>query len=560
MPTNLSSSYSSLFEPLLALSSLLLRRLSAAVRHHRGRNTPPASSDVPPPPPPSSSPLELDRLYGRTVVVDVDAWLLLPAVDAFTFFMVVAVEAGGFLRGLLLLLVYPLLCLLLGDGDGGGGARARAMATVALVGLEEREVARVGRAVMPRFLMAAAAAEGAEAVRAARRSVAVSATLPRVMVEAFLREHVGVDAVVGPELRSVAGVVAGIMDDADAARVAARRLRALLGDEMDQGEADGAGAAVGLVGEGRSGGTVHYLFSRYYCKEKSKWRPLPRRREYPRPLVFHDGRLAFPPTPSAALAMYAYLPFGVALAVSRIIALSLLPYGRATFLVGALTGVHYRLVGAGHDAAGGGGGGRLYVCNHRTLLDPIVVAAALGKPVTAVTYSLSRVSEMIAPIRTARLTRDREEDRRSMAALLARGDLVVCPEGTTCREGYLLRFSPLFAELGADVNPVALDARVDMFHGTSTTPAAKWMDPFYFMMNPKPSYRVEFLPRAAPAPAAEDGGDSIRVANRVQRQIGEALGFELTGMTRKDKYMMLAGNEGVVAAAAAAAATIKASR
>ncbi|EAY73323.1 hypothetical protein OsI_01199 [Oryza sativa Indica Group] len=86
------------------------------------------------------------------------------------------------------------------------------------------------------------------------------------MVEAFLREHVGVDAVVGPELRSVAGVVAGIMDDADAARVAARRLRALLGDEMDQGEADGAGAAVGLVGEGRSGGTVHYLFSRYYCK------------------------------------------------------------------------------------------------------------------------------------------------------------------------------------------------------------------------------------------------------------------------------------------------------
>ncbi|EEE54249.1 hypothetical protein OsJ_01124 [Oryza sativa Japonica Group] len=461
MPTNLSSSYSSLFEPLLALSSLLLRRLSAAVRHHRGRNTPPASSDVPPPPPPSSSPLELDRLYGRTVVVDVDAWLLLPAVDAFTFFMVVAVEAGGFLRGLLLLLVYPLLCLLLGDGDGGGGARARAMATVALVGLEEREVAR-----------------------------------------AFLREHVGVDAVVGPELRSVAGVVAGIMDDADAARVAARRLRALLGDEMDQGEADGAGAAVGLVGEGRSGGTVHYLFSRYYCKEtftateadKRRWRPLPPGGECGgvKPLVFHDGRLAFPPTPSAALAMYAYLPFGVALAVSRIIALSLLPYGRATFLVGALTGVHYRLVGAGHDAAAGGGGGRLY--------------------------------------------------------------------GTKCREGYLLRFSPLFAELGADVNPVALDARVDMFHGTSTTPAAKWMDPFYFMMNPKPSYRVEFLPRAAPAPAAEDGGDSIRVANRVQRQIGEALGFELTGMTRKDKYMMLAGNEGVVAAAAAAAATIKASR
>uniref|UniRef100_A0A0E0JGF6 Phospholipid/glycerol acyltransferase domain-containing protein n=1 Tax=Oryza punctata TaxID=4537 RepID=A0A0E0JGF6_ORYPU len=388
------------------------------------------------------------------------------------------------------------------------------------------------------------------------------------MLEGFLREHVGVDAVVGPELRSVAGVVTGMMDEADAVRVAAMRLRALLGDEMmaeEEGKdhAAGGGDAVGLVGEGRSGGTVHYILSRFYCKEtftateadKRRWRPLPPGGKCGavKPLVFHDGRLAFPPTPSAALAMYAYLPFGVAIAVSRIVALSLLPY-RVMFLVGALTGVHYRLV-AGRDAAaakgGRGGGGRLYVCNHRTLLDPIVVATALGKPVTAVTYSLSRVSEMIAPIRTARLTRDREKDRRNMAALLARGDLVVCPEGTTCREGYLLRFSPLFAELGADVNPVALDTGVDMFHGTSTMPATKWMDPFYFMMNPKPSYRVEFLPRA---PAAEDGGvgrgDSIRVANGVQRQIGEALGFELTGMTRKDKYMMLAGNEGVVAAAA----------
>jgi glycerol-3-phosphate acyltransferase len=275
-------------------------------------------------------------------------------------------------------------------------------------------------------------------------------------------------------------------------------------------------------------------------------RPLPRDK-YPRPLLFHDGRLAFLPTPPAALAMYTFLPFGIALVVFRTLAFSFLPY-RVCFPVGALTGMHYLLVAGGHAAPqghGGDGGGRLYVCNHRTLLDPIVVAAALGKAVTAVTYSLSPVSEMIAPIRTARLTRDREQDRRNMAALLARGNLVVCPEGTTCREEYLLRFSPLFGELGADVNPVALDTRVDMFYGTSTKPGAKWMDPFYFMMNPRPAYRVEFQPCAA----AENGDDSIGVANRVQRELGEALGFELTGLTRKDKYMMLAGNEGVVPAA-----------
>ncbi|KAL6627623.1 hypothetical protein ACP70R_031349 [Stipagrostis hirtigluma subsp. patula] len=533
---------SSLSKPLLALCCLLLRKLAG--RHHRGRM---AVTTKPSPPPPP-----LDKLRGRTLVIDVEGWILRPPVSAFPYFMLVAVEAGGFLRGLLLLLLYPLLCLL------GDGARARAMATVALVGLEEKEVDRVGRAVLPKFFLEAAAAEGVAAARAAARVVAVSATFPRVMVDGFLREYVGVDAIVGPEVRSVGGVLAGMEDEDDAAEMAAKRVRAMFGAELEAAGKKDGGGAVGLVGAASSG-RVHYLFSPYYCKETfavseadtSGWRPLTRD-DYPRPLVFHDGRLAFAPTPPAALAMYAFLPLAIALAVFRSLALSLLPY-RACFPVAALTGVHYRLV-AGHapDAAqgGGGGGGRLYVCNHRTLLDPIAVATALGKAVTAVTYSLSPVSEMIAPIRTARLTRDREKDRRNMAAVLARGDdLVVCPEGTTCREEYLLRFSPLFAELGAAVSPVALDTRVGMFYGTSTAPGAKWMDPFYFMMNPRPAYRVEFLPRADASPGENGGGgrgDSIGVANRVQREIGKALGFELTGLTRKDKYMMLAGNEGVV--------------
>jgi glycerol-3-phosphate acyltransferase len=115
--------------------------------------------------------------------------------------------------------------------------------------------------------------------------------------------------------------------------------------------------------------------------------------------------------------MYTFLPFGIALVVFRSIAFSFLPYS-VCFPVGALTGMHYRLV-AGHapqPGRGRGGGGSLYVCNHRTLLDPIVVAAALGKAVTAVTYSLSPISEMIAPIRTAPLTRDRENDRRCWRA------------------------------------------------------------------------------------------------------------------------------------------------
>jgi glycerol-3-phosphate acyltransferase len=208
-----------------------------------------------PPPPP------LDKLHGKTLVVDVEGWILRPPVSAFPYFMLVAVEAGGFLRGLLLLLLYPLLSLL------GDGARARAMATVALVGLEEKEVARVGRAVLPKFFLEAAAAEGVAAVQAAARVVAVSVTFPTVMLDGFLREYVGVDAVVGPEVRSVGGVLVGLMDEDDAAEMAAKRLEAFFaGGEVEEAAGiNSTDAVVGLVGAASSG-RVHYLFSPYYCK------------------------------------------------------------------------------------------------------------------------------------------------------------------------------------------------------------------------------------------------------------------------------------------------------
>ncbi|XP_066308598.1 uncharacterized protein [Miscanthus floridulus] len=228
---------SSLSKPLVSLFFLLLRKF-AGRRHHRATRMAVTMKPSPPPPP-------LDMLHGQTLVVDVEAWILQPPVSAFPYFMLVAVEAGGFLRGLLLLLLYPLMFLLPGDG-----ARARAMATVALVGLEEKEVARVGRAVLPKFFLEATAAEGVAAVQAAARVVAVSATFPRVMVDGFLKEYVGVDAVVGPEVRSVGGVLAGLMDEEDAAEMAAKTLRALFGDEL---EVAGKKGAVGLVGPASSG-------------------------------------------------------------------------------------------------------------------------------------------------------------------------------------------------------------------------------------------------------------------------------------------------------------------
>ncbi|KAF0887564.1 hypothetical protein E2562_002286 [Oryza meyeriana var. granulata] len=189
----------------------------------------------------------------------------------------------------------------------------------------------------------------------------------------------------------------------------------------------------------------------------------------------------------------------------------------------------------------------MYVCNHRTLIDPVYVSIALDRPVRAVSYSLSRLSELISPIgATVRLARDRAHDGAAMARLLDEGaHVVVCPEGTTCREPYLLRFSPLFAELSDGVVPVALAAETAMFYGT-TAGGWKSMDALYYMANPRMCYTVQFLERVDTTAARERRMPSTDMANLVQRKMGDALGYGCTMLTRKDKYLMLAGNDGVV--------------
>jgi 1-acyl-sn-glycerol-3-phosphate acyltransferase len=270
--------------------------------------------------------------------------------------------------------------------------------------------------------------------------------------------------------------------------------------------------------------------------------------QLPRPVIFHDGRLVRRPTPLVALLVVLWFPVGLALACLRIAAGALLPMPLVYYAFWAL-GVRVLVRGAPpppRAERATGRSGVLFACSHRTLLDPIFLSAALGRPVAAVTYSLSRLSEFLSPIRTVRLSRDRATDAAMIRDLLAEGDLVICPEGTTCREPFLLRFSALFAELTHEVVPVAMENRMSMFHGT-TARGWKGMDPFYFFMNPSPAYVVTFLNKLPPELTCAGGRTSHEVANYIQRLIAATLSYECTSLTRKDKYRALAGNDGVVA-------------
>ncbi|CAM0949503.1 unnamed protein product [Alopecurus aequalis] len=481
------------------------------------------------------------------LVIDVDGGLLLwPSL--FAYFMLVAVEAGGFLRGLLLLVLYPAITC--AGATCGGDVAVRAMAFVAFCGLRAARF-RAGRAVLPRWLLEDVGFEAFEAVRrrpfgaAGKRAVVVWASrMPRVMVEPFLKEYLIADAadvVAAREMKVMWGFYTGLMEEGDGE--AASEARKLI--KSDDVVGISGGSMEFLVNTLSSSCKELYVVS---AEEKSKWRPLPRH-EYPRPLVFHDGRLAFRPTPAATVAMLVWLPFGAALAVTRIAVAMALPYRYATPILAA-TGQSWRLRGSLPPSSRTPSRGQLYVCNHRTLIDPVYVSIALDRPVRAVSYSLSRLSELISPIGcTVHLARDRAHDGAAMERLLDGGaHVVVCPEGTTCREPYLLRFSPLFAELsGQGVVPVAVAVETAMFHGT-TASGWKSMDALYYMANPRMCYTVEFLGRVDTAPVRDGAAASTDVANRVQRLMAAALGYECTMLTRKDKYLMLAGNDGLVGA------------
>ncbi|KAJ7546220.1 hypothetical protein O6H91_08G030400 [Diphasiastrum complanatum] len=469
----------------------------------------------------------------NSVISDLEGTLL-RSKSSFPYYMLVALEAGGALRALLLLTAVPITWLL--HYAFSEEASLRLLIFITFAGLKAHAVKTVAQGVLPKFCLEDMSLTSFKLFTACSKRYSIT-SMPRIMMQPFLIDHLGVKQVLGTELQVTEnGVYTGFVRHPG---IIAGKNKAKTMKEKLHGRYPDIG-----LGDNRTDYQFLALCKKSYLVSAStNVRAVPRKL-YLKPLIFHDGRLVCLPTPLTSLAIFLWLPFGFVLAVIRMAVGILLPMKWA-LLIEAMLGVGLRLGGSPPPEEDNQNQHMMFVCSHRSLLDPVFLSFVLRRRLTALTYSISRLSEVLSPIKTVRLTRSRREDSSTIQTLLQDGDLAICPEGTTCREPFLLRFSSLFAELANQIVPVTINMKIVIFHGT-TARGWKAIDSLFFFMNPRPMYEVSFLDKLPLKLTCSGGKSSHEVANYCQKLLAESLGYQCTNLTRRDKYMMLAGNDGIV--------------
>ncbi|KAH7288331.1 hypothetical protein KP509_31G022100 [Ceratopteris richardii] len=480
------------------------------------------------------------KSYENKVVISPLEGTLLRDESFFPYYMLVALEAGGPLRALCLLLLSPVVwalrALALED------LAIKLQVFIAVAGLKASTVRSVAIGVLTKFFLDDLEPATYKAWRTSRSSRCVVTSHPSLFVGHFLRTHLNVDLILASELRITPdGVCTGFLDPSNCLVTNVQKMHAI--KKLVLAEAGPQGVLCGICTEGRRYKYLSICKEIIVVKHTSSGQKVPKE-EYFSPLVFHDGRLVIRPTPLASLAVALWLPFGFFLALMRVFVGRALPQ-ELIFPMTSLLGVRLRVAGVPPmvDTSNSPQKGITFVCVHRTLADPTFLSMALRRKVRAFAFKVSKVSEYLTPIPMTSLTRNREEDTKLMRDFLAKEDIAVCPEGTTCREPFLLRFSPLFAELGDWLAPVAIDVNTSMFHATSAR-GYKFMDGIFLAMNPSPLYKVTFLEPICARELRENGKSPIDIANMVQKQLAASLGFDCTNYSRKDKYLLLAGHDG----------------
>ncbi|CAH2060099.1 unnamed protein product [Thlaspi arvense] len=447
---------------------------------------------------------------------------VLKSEDLFSYFMLLAFDASGLTRFTVLLSLWPVITLL--DVFGHKNAALKLMIFVATVGLRLPEIEAVGKAVLPSFYMDDVSMDTWRVFSSCKKKVVVT-SMPRVMVEWFAREHLGADEVIGTDLIvNRFGFVTGLIRETDVDQSVLSRVAKFFADRRPH------------LGLGRPTKTISTTFLSL-CEVQIQG-PVPTNDQQlklqpPKPVIFHDGRLVKRPTPATALLILLWFPVGFVLATIRLVVF-ILPVWALPYVIEILG---CRVIVKGNVPKAGNSGGVLFVCNHRNMIDPVMISYALGRAIPAVRIStLSRFYDIMSPVPTVQFTRNRDVDAQMMKHELSKGDLVVCPEGTIGCQPFVLRFSAMFAELTDRIVPVAMNCRVGFFKHRVRSCV---LDLIFLYMNPRPAYEVTFLDQLPIEETCSAGKSPHDVANHVQKIVADTLGFECSNLARKDKYNLL---------------------
>ena len=210
------------------------------------------------------------------------------------------------------------------------------------------------------------------------------------------------------------------------------------------------------------------------------------------PFSFNSGRFVLFPKPRTAILVFLYVPLGLLLSLFRLLLLSCLPPKQLRFWL-TLSGVNLTLQGNPPPH------GSLIVANRRNPLDLVAITAVLQRDTHAVVF----------------------------------------PEETTCREPFLLKFSPLFAKLSDQITPVAIKVKEEIFYGTNSVGERRFRDVLFFLMNPRPGFEITFLERLPEECTCRGDRTKEEVAGHIQSLLGKTLGFHCTGFTLEEKLQQL---------------------